>query len=224
MTIPFLEILVKASLIVGAAAVVNLGVLRRASAAWRHMVWAMVVASLVALPILSATLPRWNLPIRQANAAALELRQPIAHYPETIAAAEVAAPSPAATGFTPQEWEILANEVRSWAIDFMMTPFSVEAFHHLHLCPIDAWKIGSAQIRNEKLIRMAAREKTPLFISTGAISNLIYRLSEVDGGTLIAFRHSLVGPVPDEFQQNMAPGWEAIHARVKRAAEAARPE
>lgn len=64
----------------------------------------------------------------------------------------------------------------------------------------------------------------PLFISTGATSNLIYRLSEVDGGTLIAFKHSLVGPVPDEFQQHMAPGWEAIHARIKRAAEAARRE
>jgi hypothetical protein len=61
----------------------------------------------------------------------------------------------------------------------------------------------------------------PLFISTGATSNLIYRLSEVDGGTLIAFKHSLVGPVPDDFRQHMAPGWSAIHARVKRAAETA---
>ena len=64
----------------------------------------------------------------------------------------------------------------------------------------------------------------PLFVSTGATSNLIYRLSEVDGGTLISFKHSLVGPVPDEFRQHMAPGWEAIHARVKRAAETARHE
>lgn len=64
----------------------------------------------------------------------------------------------------------------------------------------------------------------PLFISSGATSNLIYRLSEVDGGTLISFRHSLVGPVPDEFRQHMAPGWSAIHLRVKRAAEAAPAE
>jgi hypothetical protein len=61
----------------------------------------------------------------------------------------------------------------------------------------------------------------PLFISTGATSNLIYRLSESDGGTLITFKHSLVGPVPDEFRQHMAPGWSAIHNRIKRAAEAA---
>jgi hypothetical protein len=61
----------------------------------------------------------------------------------------------------------------------------------------------------------------PLFISTGATSNLIYRLSEADGGTLITFRHSLIGPVPDEFRQHMAPGWSALHQRVKNAAEAA---
>jgi hypothetical protein len=61
----------------------------------------------------------------------------------------------------------------------------------------------------------------PLFISTGATSNLIYRLSESNGGTLITFRHSLVGPVPDEFRQHMAPGWSALNQRVKKAAEAA---
>jgi len=66
----------------------------------------------------------------------------------------------------------------------------------------------------------------PLFISTGATSNLIYRLSEVDGGTLISFKHSLVGPVPDELRQPggraLGPGWSAMHARVKRAAESAK--
>lgn len=60
----------------------------------------------------------------------------------------------------------------------------------------------------------------PLFISSGATSNLIYRLSEKDGGTLISFKHSMVGPVPDEFRDNMPPGWQAIHSRVKTHAEA----
>jgi hypothetical protein len=59
----------------------------------------------------------------------------------------------------------------------------------------------------------------PLFISTGATSNLIYRLSESKGGTLITFRHSIAGPVPDEFRHNMPPGWAALHQRVKHAAE-----
>jgi hypothetical protein len=59
----------------------------------------------------------------------------------------------------------------------------------------------------------------PLFISTGTTNNLIYRLTEIDGGTLISFRHTMVGPVPDQFKDNMPPGWQAIHARVKTQAE-----
>jgi len=62
----------------------------------------------------------------------------------------------------------------------------------------------------------------PLFMSTATTSNLMYRLTEADGGTLISFKHTLVGPVPDDFRQHMAPGWEAIHARVKTQAEAAK--
>jgi hypothetical protein len=62
----------------------------------------------------------------------------------------------------------------------------------------------------------------PLFMSTAAANNLIYRLTEVDGGTMISFKHTLLGPVPDEFRQHMAPGWSAIHDRVKRQAEAAK--
>lgn len=61
----------------------------------------------------------------------------------------------------------------------------------------------------------------PLFISTGATSNLTYRLSASQGGTLITFRHTVAGPLPDEFRQRMAPGWSAIHQRIKRAAETA---
>jgi hypothetical protein len=61
----------------------------------------------------------------------------------------------------------------------------------------------------------------PLFISTGATSNLVYRLTESGDGTLITFKHTLVGPVPDEFRQHMAPGWSALHLRVKQAAETA---
>ena len=59
----------------------------------------------------------------------------------------------------------------------------------------------------------------PLFMSTAATSNLIYRLSETDGGTRIEFRHTVVGPVPDEFRERTGAGWSALHARVKRVAE-----
>jgi hypothetical protein len=59
----------------------------------------------------------------------------------------------------------------------------------------------------------------PLFMSTGSTNNLIYRLAEHNGGTLITFTHTLVGPVPDDFRDLMPPGWAALHARVKQQAE-----
>lgn len=60
----------------------------------------------------------------------------------------------------------------------------------------------------------------PLFMSTAAANNVIYRLTEQGGGTTISFKHTVFGPVPDELRQRMAPGWSAVHARAKRQAEA----
>jgi hypothetical protein len=59
----------------------------------------------------------------------------------------------------------------------------------------------------------------PLFLSAPVMSNIQYRLTPVDGGTLIAFRHSALGFVPDEVRQNLGKGWHALHARVQRLAE-----
>jgi uncharacterized protein YndB with AHSA1/START domain len=58
----------------------------------------------------------------------------------------------------------------------------------------------------------------PLFMSAPVISNLQYRLSPVDGGTLITFRHSALGFVPDEFRKNVGRGWSVLHERVRRIA------
>jgi Activator of Hsp90 ATPase homolog 1-like protein len=62
----------------------------------------------------------------------------------------------------------------------------------------------------------------PLFMSMAVVSNLQYRLKEVDGGTLISFRHSALGFIPDDFRQNMMRGWAALHDRVRKQAEARR--
>ena len=60
----------------------------------------------------------------------------------------------------------------------------------------------------------------PLFMSMPVVSNLQYRLKEVDGGTLISFRHSALGFIPDDFRQDMMRGWAALHDRVRKQAEA----
>ena len=61
----------------------------------------------------------------------------------------------------------------------------------------------------------------PLFMSTAATSNLLYRLSETPEGALITFTHTLVGPFLEDHRPRMASGWTALHARVRKAAEAA---
>jgi hypothetical protein len=62
----------------------------------------------------------------------------------------------------------------------------------------------------------------PLFMSMPVVSNLQYRLKEVDGGTLISFRHSALGFIPDDFRQGLMRGWAALHDRVRTQAEARR--
>jgi len=59
----------------------------------------------------------------------------------------------------------------------------------------------------------------PLFMSYPVISNLQYRLSQVEGGTLITFRHSALGFVPDEFRSRISTGWSQIHERVRQRSE-----
>jgi hypothetical protein len=61
----------------------------------------------------------------------------------------------------------------------------------------------------------------PLMVSYPFVSNLQYRLTEVNGGTTISFRHTALGfPVPDEVKSGMDRGDLWILERVKRDAEA----
>ena len=62
----------------------------------------------------------------------------------------------------------------------------------------------------------------PLFISYPVVSNLQYRLKQVDGGTLITFRHSALGFVPDDYRQGLSRGWTPLLERVRSRAEGAR--
>jgi hypothetical protein len=58
-------------------------------------------------------------------------------------------------------------------------------------------------------------------MSTAASSNLMYRLSEENGVTLVAFSHTVFGPFPEDHRPQMGAGWAALHARVRAAAESA---
>jgi HEAT repeat protein/beta-lactamase regulating signal transducer with metallopeptidase domain len=62
------DTLIKATVLLGVAGVATLA-LGRASAAMRHLVWTLAIGSALLLPVLSAALPRWQLPIVRVTAA-----------------------------------------------------------------------------------------------------------------------------------------------------------
>jgi activator of Hsp90 ATPase-like protein len=62
----------------------------------------------------------------------------------------------------------------------------------------------------------------PLFMSYPVVSNVQYRLSEADGGTLIKFRHSALGLIQEDHRKGVSSGWSRIHERVRKQAEAFR--
>jgi hypothetical protein len=62
----------------------------------------------------------------------------------------------------------------------------------------------------------------PLFMSYPVVSNVQYRLSQVDGGTLIQFKHAALGLIQDDHRKGVTGGWGYMNAGVRKRAEAAR--
>ena len=77
------------------------------------------------------------------------------------------------------------------------------------------WAVVQA-IKRPTLLEFAG----PIFASFPLVNNVQYRLKEVEGGTLIVFRHTALGLLTDEHKAEMPKGWASMHERVKRHAEA----
>jgi len=59
----------------------------------------------------------------------------------------------------------------------------------------------------------------PLFMSYPVANNVQYRLTEVDGGTLIKFHHKLFGLIVEEHRTGVVKGWANILAGARARAE-----
>ena len=79
------------------------------------------------------------------------------------------------------------------------------------------WGVVQA-IKRPTLLEFAG----PLFMSYPAVSNVQYRLSEAEGGTLIKFRHSALGLISEEHRVGVSKGWGHMNAGVRKRAEALR--
>ena len=59
----------------------------------------------------------------------------------------------------------------------------------------------------------------PLFASYPFVSNVQYRLSAEEGGTLISFRHSALGLMEAQHKQGVETGWTHIFESIRKRAE-----
>ncbi|MGA2984066.1 MAG: SRPBCC domain-containing protein [Terriglobia bacterium] len=60
----------------------------------------------------------------------------------------------------------------------------------------------------------------PLFASFPFVSNVQYRLTEAEGGTLITFRHTALGFIQDDQRKGLGTGWASLLDRIRIRAEA----
>ena len=59
----------------------------------------------------------------------------------------------------------------------------------------------------------------PLFASYPFLSNVQYRLTESNGGTLISFRHTALGFIEEQHKEGVGKGWASILDRIRKRAE-----
>jgi uncharacterized protein YndB with AHSA1/START domain len=61
----------------------------------------------------------------------------------------------------------------------------------------------------------------PLFMSQPVSNNVIYRLSQEGGETVIKFSHTAFGPVSPEHREGVNKGWTYMNGKVRERAERA---
>jgi uncharacterized protein YndB with AHSA1/START domain len=59
----------------------------------------------------------------------------------------------------------------------------------------------------------------PMFMSHPVAGHLIVRLTQIPGGTKLVFQNRVFGPVPAEFRDGMAEGWDDMLKKLKHDAE-----
>ncbi len=77
--------------------------------------------------------------------------------------------------FTEEQWAGLRAHAVERGLQFLSSPFSVEAAQLLRRAGVSAWKIASGEVNNLPLFEFIASTRLPVLLSTG-----MSRLSEID--------------------------------------------
>ncbi len=72
--------------------------------------------------------------------------------------------------FTPEQWRGLYEHARDRDLDFMVSPFSLEAIDMLRATGVDRWKVASGEVGNHQLLRHMVGDGHPVVLSTGMSS------------------------------------------------------
>jgi N-acetylneuraminate synthase len=71
------------------------------------------------------------------------------------------------TGFSLEQWQILAAHAKEQGVTFLSSPFSLEAVDLLEQVGIAAYKIPSGEVSNIPLLERIARTGKPVLLSSG---------------------------------------------------------
>jgi N,N'-diacetyllegionaminate synthase len=109
------------------------------------------------------------------------------------------------TSFTSLQWQQIANFCKSIDMDFICSPFSVEALDILLDIGVDAIKIASGELTNLDLIEKSVHSGKTVYISTG-MSNYLEIESAVDiiqkskkNNKVVLMQCTSLYPCPPEF-------------------------
>ncbi|MBR29835.1 MAG: N-acetylneuraminate synthase [Spirochaetaceae bacterium] len=105
------------------------------------------------------------------------------------------------TAFTEMQWKIISDHCREYGVQFLSSPFSLEAVDLLEEVGVEIYKIPSGEVSNVPLLEHIVRTGKPVYLSSG-MSNW----QELDqavkvlrpGGPLTIMQCSSIYPCPPE--------------------------
>ena len=112
--------------------------------------------------------------------------------------------------FTPAQWAGLRDHAASLRLEFLSSPFSVEAVELLEHLGVPAWKLGSGEVLNKPLLDAVLRTGKPVLLSSGMSTwmetDAVVERIRAAGVPLLVYQCTSKYPaVPEEVGLNLLP-------------------
>jgi len=105
--------------------------------------------------------------------------------------------------FTQEQWKGLAQHATDKGLEFMSSPFSIEAVEMLTNIGVKCWKVASGEIYNPELLEAIWKTKLPVLYSSGMSTmrelDRVINQTKLLGIPYGVFQCSSIYPTPPEF-------------------------